>query len=279
MKICYTLKIFFSKHCECVLFVFVAVLVAVNYRDIFRWLSVEVGHNLWNMLTAIGTILAAAVAYYALKQAKQNADRTTFEHYFSQRLSNIREAVSDTRLSERTTFYRAKSVFFKERLRTVIHEVLSRNPPAPRHYTSDTYEISTFRAFVLGVNESISVSQGLTVRGLRQYWERYCCRLTYNAEFQLCFSVIYNAIEYVHHSNQTQEVKREYISILGRSLSLDVLFCYMISLFAYHNASPNEYGNILKFYGFFHRLFADRECKQIIRDALPHDMYALFNNE
>ena len=37
--------------------------------------------------------------------------------------------------------------------------------------------------------------------------------------------------------------------------------------------------NILKSYGFFHELFADKEYQKIIKDALPHDIFALFNTK
>lgn len=276
---CSILKEFIWKHCICVLVLVAVAFAAANYKAVFAWLSYEFGNNLWNILTAIGTLTAAVVAYYALNQAKRNAERATFDQYFSQRLSSIRETVFDERLSKKTIFYRYKGSDGQKKEQQSIKELLSGDKvPKCDLYGYDTWDMSTFKTFVHGIIESQEI-QGLSTRGLRKYWEVFCNRLAYNAEFQLCFGVIYNAIEFVHHSNQPKDVKQEYIGILSRSLSRDVLFCYMISLFDYHNASPSEYGNILKSYGFFHELFADKEYQKIIKDALPHDIFALFNNK
>ena len=57
-------------------------------------------------------------------------------------------------------------------------------------------------------------------------------------------------------------------------MELNILHLYYDILNLY-----GEYGNILKSYGFFHELFADKEYQKIIKDALPHDIFALFNNK
>ena len=105
---CSILKEFIWKHCICVLVLVAVAFAAANYKAVFAWLSFEFGNILWNILTAIGTLTAAVVAYYALNQAKRNAERATFDQYFSQRLASIRETVFDERLSKKTIFYRYK---------------------------------------------------------------------------------------------------------------------------------------------------------------------------
>ena len=98
---------------------------AANYKAVFAWLSYEFGNNLWNILTAIGTLTAAVVAYYALNQAKRNAERATFDQYFSQRLASIRETVFDERLSKKTIFYRYKGSDGQKKEQQIIKELLS----------------------------------------------------------------------------------------------------------------------------------------------------------
>lgn len=98
---------------------------AANYKAVFAWLSYEFGNNLWNILIAIGTLTAAVVAYYALNQAKRNAERATFDQYFSQRLASIRETVFDERLSKKTIFYRYKGSDGQKKEQQIIKELLS----------------------------------------------------------------------------------------------------------------------------------------------------------
>lgn len=75
---CSILKEFIWKHCICVLVLVAVAFAAANYKAVFAWLSYEFGNNLWNILTAIGTLTAAVVAYYALNLTIVTCRKLTF---------------------------------------------------------------------------------------------------------------------------------------------------------------------------------------------------------
>ncbi len=289
------MKVLSYTICPIVILTVLGILIKLTYDNSGKIIGAIYQISIAEGITAIGSLTAAIVAYYALKQAREINKRSAFDQRFTHLLESAKTYISDPRLSHVSKFYNLKqsgatnttsSMSLDAVLRSFISGNIAQNmqPQVKQHdiydnFSAKTFNIPTFLLVSIGIKESIHTNGGLSARGLFAYWSNFCGRLVYIADFQKCFKALYSVVMLVEDAQLSTKVKEQYITIIKNNLSKDVLLCYMLSLYVYNDGSDRDYVSRLRGYNFFEDLFGDEYFRGLIRRGLPHDMFSLFTRQ
>lgn len=207
----------------------------------------------WTFLQAVGTILSAAIAFWALRTAKKAIKESqkmrkssAFDALFSQLISNH------------------KDVFKAECLQK------------PSVTKTDKAISSWFNqeqdAFTNFYNYYVSQPKVETTRQLADMWEVYKGSIDNSVHFSQACKYVYHEVCTVYNEESIDEkAKQHYIGIIQAMMNKHELFCYLVSLLQHFENYPedkNDYREQLKQYNFFADIM--RKHDPLYTDLMEH---------
>jgi hypothetical protein len=201
---------------------------------------------LWNIITALSTLLAALFALFAYIQSKKLKRMTSFDALFTQLIANLNLFIQSKTLIE------------------------------PTYTIGNNFVKAGVNAFLIfcQVYEDITRNRMVNELEIRKIWDVYTNSLQSESNFLNCFKYIYHLVEVVIDSPLSEKQKIQYIGIIQSHLNLDILFCYLINQMVANGFSKTGYSQKMKQYKFFENLEKDyRRYGKLVKSTIPVYVY------